>query len=148
MSLGVHQVSGDTGILVLLSETAAVKATHLWTKQEWPFPKACLSARQNPDKIKEMGYNGRVFSPPYLTEEHKYPMMLLEDRGNRQVDRSYRAERVTKQLATYEAFTLQRPNVNLLLAVRKRAVTRVSALLSHGNILKSKKKKKLTVKLD
>lgn len=60
--------------------------------------------------------------------------MLLEDLGNRQVDRAYGAEGVTEQLSANEALALQRPNIDLLLAVCKRAVARVPALLAHGNV--------------
>lgn len=67
-------------------------------------------------------------------QKRKYPMVLLQDLGDRQPDVGVGAVGVEEQLPGDEALSLQSPHVDLLLAVRKRAVARIQTLLSHGDL--------------
>lgn len=60
--------------------------------------------------------------------------MLLQDLGDAQPDVAVGAEGVEQKLPGDESFPLQRPYVDLLLAVRKRAVAWIHAALPGGDL--------------
>lgn len=73
-------------------------------------------------------------SNTHSAQEHEYPMMLLQDLGDAQPDDAVGAEGVEQKLPGDEAFPLQRPHVDLFLAVRKGAVAGIQAALPGGDL--------------
>lgn len=67
----------------------------------------------------------------YLTKEYKFPKMLLEKFEYGEVDRPIATK---ESLPAERSFPLQRPDVDLLLAVGERAVARVPTFLLSGHV--------------
>lgn len=65
-----------------------------------------------------------------LTEEHEHAHVELQKSGDTQCPPLRAAQRIKQQLSTQSAFPLLSPHIDLLLAVRKRAVLPILALLT------------------
>lgn len=86
-----------------------------------------ISTFTNAKESKEEMYS-RLWSD--LTEEHEHAHVELQKSGDTQCPSLRAAQRIKQQLSTQSAFPLLSPHIDLLLAVRKRAVLPILALLT------------------
>ena len=83
---------------------------------------------QIPNRRFNVDMSVRLWS--HLTEEHEHAHVELQQSGDAERPSLRAAQRIKQQLSAQRALSLLRPHINLLLAVRKRTVLPVLALLT------------------
>jgi len=87
-------------------------------------------ARETAASCSDRLHQCRPWVRPHLTEEHEHAHVELQQPGDAERPPLGAAQRVEQQLSAQRALPLLGPHVDLLLAVRKRAVLPVLALLA------------------